>query len=569
MKVNGISYRTIWVMPEDSSVIQIIDQRHLPHQFIVENLTTLDETVVAIRDMHVRGAPLIGVTAAYGVYLALRGLRTSRRFEDDFKKAMKKLRAARPTAVNLEWAVDRQLSAISSVGSIDQKIKVAFETANQMAGEDILTCEKIGEFGFKLIEEISRRKKEAVNILTHCNAGWLACVDWGTATAPIYKAFKKKIPIHVWVSETRPRNQGASLTAWELLGEGVPHTVIADNTAGHLLQHGMVDLVIVGTDRTTSTGDVANKIGTYLKALAAKDNQIPFYVAAPSSSIDWSLTDGLNDIPIEERSQDEVKYISGWQDGKPKTVLLTPEKSSAKNVAFDVTPARLVSGIITERGICKANRDSILELFPEKKKTALREEGVIKFSCRWIKSTPMKPEMIHDLNVCRDQLYGLGLIGVYEDHVGYGNISSRLGQDGHFVITGSQTGGYATLTGEHYTEVIDFNLAENRLTCKGPIKASSESLTHAVLYDHSPEIRAVIHVHHQKLWRRLMNQVPTTAKNISYGTPEMAAEVKKLFYTSGLMQKKILVMAGHEDGIVAFGKDLTEAADLLIQYLQH
>lgn len=309
LKVNRDSYRTIWVKPSDERVIQIIDQRYLPHRFVVEDISNLEQMIAAIKDMHLRGAPLIGVAAAYGVYLTLLHAPKDKTCDDYFTRSLTQLGKSRPTAVNLQWAIAEQLRAVQSVPSLDEKIKAAFQTAQRMADQDVERCQKIGEYGLVLIEQISRKKNGTVNMLTHCNAGWLACVDWGTATAPIYRAHAKGIPVHVWVSETRPRNQGANLTAWELLEEGVPHTVIADNAAGHLMQHGMVDLVLVGTDRTTSRGDVANKIGTYLKALAAKENNIPFYVAAPSSSIDWRIHGGMNEIPIEERSPDEVKEI--------------------------------------------------------------------------------------------------------------------------------------------------------------------------------------------------------------------------------------------------------------------
>ncbi|MGZ3882286.1 MAG: S-methyl-5-thioribose-1-phosphate isomerase, partial [Flavisolibacter sp.] len=278
------------------------------------------------------------------------------------------LKATRPTAVNLAWAVDRQLVAIKKGNSIAEKIEIVLTVAKEIADEDAEHCRRIGEYGLKLIEEISRKKNgDTVNILTHCNAGWLAFVDYGSATAAIYAAHDKGIKVHVWVDESRPRNQGAALTAWELSQHGVPNTVIADNTGGHLMQHGMVDLVIVGSDRTTRTGDVANKIGTYLKALAAKDNKIPFYAALPSSSIDWQMEDGLKEIVIEERDGDEVKFIEGLCEGEIKKVLLTPANTKATNYGFDVTPARLVTGLITERGICEANKKSILDLFPEKK----------------------------------------------------------------------------------------------------------------------------------------------------------------------------------------------------------
>nr|MCK4930111.1 S-methyl-5-thioribose-1-phosphate isomerase [Nanoarchaeota archaeon] len=369
MNVQGKHYRTIWIKKGDKKVIQIIDQRNLPHEFIIEDLKSVDEVATAIKDMHVRGAGLIGATAGYGMYLATLEASRNDSFDDFVVKAGEKLKATRPTAVNLAWAVKRQLDAIKKGSSIDKKIAIAFKTANEIADEDAEYCRRIGEHGVKIIEEISKKKGDkTVNILTHCNAGWLAFVDYGSATAPIYAAFDKGIKVHVWVDETRPRNQGARLTAWELGEHGVPHTVIPDNVGGHLMQHGLVDLVIVGTDRTTYTGDVANKIGTYLKALAAKDNNVPFYVALPSSTFDWTVRDGVKEIPIEQRGEEEVKYIQGLCDGEIKKVLLTPKKSKATNYAFDVTPARLVTSLITERGICAPNEKSILELYPEHKK---------------------------------------------------------------------------------------------------------------------------------------------------------------------------------------------------------
>jgi methylthioribose-1-phosphate isomerase len=366
MNVHGKHYRTIWTMEADPRVVQIIDQRFLPHQFVIENLTTVDQAAAAIKEMHVRGAGLIGATAGYGMYIA--ALEASGRpdFDNSLTEAAQCLKATRPTAVNLAWAVDRQLKQIAGARPPGEKIAIAFDTARQIADEDADFCKRLGQHGLKLLRRISRSKGgAAVNILTHCNAGWLAFVDHGSATGPIYAAHDAGIPVHVWVDETRPRNQGAKLTAWELGQHGVPHTVIADNTGGHLMQHGMVDLVIVGTDRTTRTGDVANKIGTYLKALAAKDNKVPFYVALPSSSFDWRMRDGLKEIPIEERGSEEVKYAGGLLDGKYAEVLVTPKQSAAANYGFDVTPHRLVTGLITERGICKANEKSILGLFPE------------------------------------------------------------------------------------------------------------------------------------------------------------------------------------------------------------
>jgi methylthioribose-1-phosphate isomerase len=362
MKTGENQLQSIWT-DKESLKIHVIDQRYLPHEFIILALNTVDDVVMAIGDMVVRGAPLIGVTGAYGVYLAVLNTRN----EDDLINECARIKSVRPTAVNLAWAVDRVLSAVLPQQNRDDKIQTAFDQAKKIEAQETDNCRKIGEFGLPVIKEIGAGKKDrTVNILTHCNAGWLACVKYGTATAPVYAAFDHGIDIHVWVDETRPLNQGARLTAWELGKHGVPHTVICDNTGGHLMQHGMVDMVLVGTDRTTHTGDVANKIGTYLKALAAKDNNIPFYVALPSSTFDWVHTDGLAQIEIEERDPDEIRYIQGLDSGKIRNVLVPPADSPVANYAFDVTPARLVTGFITERGVCKADKGDILRLFPEK-----------------------------------------------------------------------------------------------------------------------------------------------------------------------------------------------------------
>lgn len=370
MKVEGKHYRTIWPKEGDDKVIQIIDQRHLPHKFIIEDLTNVKEIARAIKDMHVRGAGLIGATAGYGMYIAaLEAAKNPDSFDEQIKKSGEILKATRPTAVNLAWAVERQFKEIAKGSNAEEKIKIAFETANKIADEDVEFCRRVGEHGVKIIENVAKNKPEGepVNILTHCNAGWMAFVDYGSATAPIYAAHDRGIKVHVWVDETRPRNQGARITAWELGQHGVSHTVIPDNVGGHLMQHGMVDMVIVGTDRTTYTGFVGNKIGTYLKALAAHHNNVPFYVALPSSSFDWEIRDGVKDIPIEQRGEEEVKYIQGLHNGEVKKVLLTPKDSPTMNYAFDVTPPEFVTGIITERGICEANEESILALFPEHK----------------------------------------------------------------------------------------------------------------------------------------------------------------------------------------------------------
>lgn len=361
MKVDGKSLETIWL---EHDTIHVIDQRLLPHEFAIAKLTTVEETALAIREMWVRGAPLIGVTAAFGMYLATLEARKSEDFEAYIQQAAQQLLAARPTAVNLKWAVDQQLDTIHRYSNVSDKIAGTKAAAIRIKEEDKKVCEQIGQHGLPLIEAISKTKNGApVHILTHCNAGWLACIDWGTATSPIYQAFDKGIPVHVWVDETRPRNQGARLTAWELGKHGIPHTVIADNTGGLLMQQGRVDLCIVGTDRTTRTGHVVNKIGTYLKALAAFDNEIPFYVALPSSTIDWELDDDFSKLPIEERDSNEVRCIRGASKNGMTEVLLTPKDSKALNLAFDITPSRLVTGLITEKGICAASESGLQNLF--------------------------------------------------------------------------------------------------------------------------------------------------------------------------------------------------------------
>ncbi|MBK8770324.1 MAG: S-methyl-5-thioribose-1-phosphate isomerase [Rhizobiales bacterium] len=364
MKINGQSYRTIWPSA-DGTAVEIIDQTKLPHLFETVTLRTLEDAANAISDMLVRGAPLIGATGAYGLALAMR----ADAGDVSLAQAHDTLVRTRPTAVNLKWALDAVQAVLSPLPP-RERASAAFAEAAHIADEDVETCARLGEHGLNLIRAVweSQGRSRPVNILTHCNAGWLATVDWGTATAPIYKAVEAGIPVHVYVDETRPRNQGASLTAYELNSENIPHTVIVDNAGGHLMQHGMIDLCIVGTDRTTANGDVANKIGTYLKALAAHDNGVPFYVALPSSTVDWSMSDGLRDIPIETRSPREVTHITGLAgNGRLETVQLTPTGSAAINYGFDVTPARLVTGLITERGVCAATREGLTGLFPERR----------------------------------------------------------------------------------------------------------------------------------------------------------------------------------------------------------
>ena len=363
MKVDGRHIRSIWLEP-DGHTVSAIDQRWLPHQFVVAHLTTCDAAADAIRSMLVRGAPLIGATAAYGMALGMRANASDAALDQAYTLLIE----TRPTAINLKWALDEMRSLLAPLSSSD-RAAVAYSRAAEIAEEDIAINRSIGEHGLALIEKIAAAKKpgERVNVLTHCNAGWLATVDWGTATAPIYLAHDRNHPIHVWVDETRPRNQGASLTAWELGHHGVPHTVIPDNTGGHLMQHGMVDLVIVGTDRVTASGDVCNKIGTYLKALAAHDNGVPFYVALPSPTIDFDVDDGISEIPIEQRAADEVATMTGrTADGRIETVRIVPENSPVANYGFDVTPARLVTGLITERGVLKPDRAALSAAFPER-----------------------------------------------------------------------------------------------------------------------------------------------------------------------------------------------------------
>jgi len=355
MKIEGKEYHTIWF---ENNIVKIIDQTKLPHQFIIKDLKTVKDSINAIKVMEVRGAPLIGATAAYGLVLAI----LENNNHSFLKQSAEDLINSRPTAINLKWAVDRMMNKLSGVNS-DQILDIAINEAKEICEEDVKFCESIGLNGFKIIEEIYNKKKDTVNILTHCNAGWLATINWGTATSPIYHAHKKGIPVHVWVDETRPRNQGANLTSYELNEEEIPNTIIADNTGGILMQRGEVDMCIVGTDRTLSNGDVCNKIGTYLKALAAHANNVPFYVALPSSTIDWNIKN-YKDIPIEKRNSEELSHMEGLdENGNIKKIQIYPKKSKAMNLAFDVTPAIYVTGLITEKGICEASTEGLKGLF--------------------------------------------------------------------------------------------------------------------------------------------------------------------------------------------------------------
>jgi len=355
MKIEGKEYRTIWF---ENNTVKIIDQTKLPHQFIIKDLKTVKDSINAIKIMEVRGAPLIGATAAYGLVLAI----LENNDQSFLKKSANDLINSRPTAINLKWAVDRMMKKLSGVNS-NEILNIALNESKKICEEDVKFCENIGLNGLKIIEEIYNKKKDTVNILTHCNAGWLATINWGTATSPIYHAHKKEIPVHVWVDETRPRNQGANLTSYELNEEEISNTIIADNTGGILMQRGEVDMCIVGTDRTLANGDVCNKIGTYLKALAAKDNNVPFYVALPSSTIDWDIKN-YKDIPIEERNSEELSHIEGLdENGNIKKVKIYPKKSKSMNLAFDITPAKYVTGLITEKGVCEASEKGLKDLF--------------------------------------------------------------------------------------------------------------------------------------------------------------------------------------------------------------
>jgi methylthioribose-1-phosphate isomerase len=367
MKIGNQNYQSIWIDESDPAIVKVIDQQKLPFFFEIKDLRSVDDVYNAIQDMTVRGAPLIGAAGAFGIYLATLEINSQTNIREHLSNAARYLISCRPTAVNLSWAVNYVMAKLKTEKSSISLAKKALEAAIEICETEKENCRQIGKHGVKLLEAISRKKKGApVNILTHCNAGWLACIDYGTVTAPIYLAHEKGIPVHVWVDETRPRNQGAKLTAYELGQNGVPYTLIADNSGGHLMQQKHVDIVIVGSDRTTRTGDVANKIGTYLKALAAFDNKIPFYCALPSSSIDFNISDGVKEIIIEERDTDEVTNVTGFAEGKIKSVRICPEDTIAANYGFDITPARLITGLITEKGICRATEKDIKEMFSYK-----------------------------------------------------------------------------------------------------------------------------------------------------------------------------------------------------------
>ncbi len=568
MKIAGRSYRTIWTDPATPGAVFAIDQRRLPHRFEVLTLRTVSEAAEAIRHMAVRGAPLLGATAAWGMYLAALAA-DDEHLDAALEEAARALIATRPTARDLEWAVRRQLARFRTAGpGVDRRPALA-EHAARLCDESVEACRRIGENGATLIEEAHRRTGRAVNVLTHCNAGWLACVDFGTATAPVYLAHDRGIPVHVWVDETRPRNQGAALTAWELGQHGVPHTLIVDNAGGHLMQHGRVDLVLVGADRITRRGDAANKIGTYLKALAARDNGVPFYVAAPASTFDPALRDGVREIPIEERHPDEVRLVHGRAAAEMGAVLVCPESTPAANPAFDVTPARLITGFVTERGIAPPTEEGLLRLFPEWEgpgeaaHAGRPSEGYVKFEVRRMAGpAPSHPDLGR-LEAARTRLWDAGLLGITPDGIGFGNVSVRDAGEESFVITGTATGGARRLGADGYTRVTAFDLERNAVWCTGPVKASAETMTHGVLYRADRRIRCVIHVHSRRLWNEgLAAGWPATPREAEYGTPELARALGALAARRGA-DRGLVVLGGHEDGVIAYGPDIATAEEQL------
>lgn len=576
MNIAGTHYRTIWIDAQDA--LRIIDQRLLPHEMQTPILPDHAAVCEAIQDMAVRGAGLIGAAAGFGMWLAARDFseQDDAKFEQHMKEAGDALMRTRPTAVNLAGAVKRMLAAMEKEISLEGKRKTARKTAQIIADEDANFCKQIGMHGLAVIQEIHEAKPgRPVQILTHCNAGWLAFVDHGSALAPVYAAHDAGIPVHVWVDETRPRNQGASLTAFELAAHGVPHSLIADNVGGHLMQHGMVDMVITGADRVSRGGDVANKIGTYLKALAARDNDLPFYVALPSSTFDFALSDGTR-IPIEERHGDEVRLVRGaLPDGSVTEVRICPASSPARNWAFDVTPARLVTRLITERGICKATEAAILALYPEH--AAAPQDGVILFQAdhKTESLTESQGEAPLDaptraqldrLDACRTRLHMAGLIGIHLSGVGYGNLSLRL-PDESILISGSGTGGQRVLGLEGYTLVEHCLPDENRVRSRGPVPPSSESMTHRAIYDghakQGAKVGCVVHAHHRELFEFLKKgDTPRTAADVTYGTPAMAHAVAELM--RGLPELGVFITLGHPDGIFAFGPDPERVTEFLL-----
>ena len=559
MNINGRHYRTIWLKEPEYRIVQIINQQALPFKFEIFDLYTVDDVCKAIRDMYVRGAGLIGAAAAFGMYLA--ALKASdATFNDDMTAAARLLKNTRPTASNLAWAADRMAFAGYS-GTLEQKIEKARLEANAIADEDAGHCRRIGLHGLEIIKNIAQKKEgEPVRILTHCNAGWLAFVDHGSALSPVYAAFDQGINVHVWVDETRPRNQGAFLTAWELGQHGVSHDLITDNAGGHLMQHGLVDIVITGADRVTRQGDAANKIGTYLKALAAKENNVPFYVALPSSTFDFAMRDGLNEIPIEERDASEVRHIAGkTADGKIETVQICPNSTTARNWGFDVTPARYISGLITERGICRANEKDILSLYPE----FAHNDGYVKYTALHTPAPAVEALHWAELNKARTQLHRLGVVGVNSQGIGFGNVSIRFKGE-EFLVSGTATGASPELTPAEYCLVESFDLVQNSIVSIGPVQASSEAMTHGAVYHSCPGANCVMHIHSEAVFNGMIrNGCPATAKDAAYGTPEIALSLAQCVQELGTDEGAVY-LAGHEDGVIVWGPTVERALKIIL-----
>ena len=558
MNIEGRHYRTIWLKEPERRTVQIINQQALPFKFEILDLNTVEDVCRAIKDMYVRGAGLIGAAAAFGMYLA--AIKASEAaFNDDMAAAARLLKNTRPTASNLAWAADR-MAAAGYAGALEQKIETARLEAQKIADEDAEYCRRIGLHGLEIIKNIAQQKKgEPVRILTHCNAGWLAFVDYGSALSPVYAAFDQGIKVHVWVDETRPRNQGAFLTAWELGQHGVSHDLIADNAGGHLMQHGLVDMVITGADRVTRQGDAANKIGTYLKAVAAKENNVPFYVALPSSTFDFAMRDGLKEIPIEERDASEVRHIAGkTAEGKIETVQVCPDTTTARNWGFDVTPARYISGLITERGICRADEQGILALYPE----YAHNDGYVKYTAVHTTAPAIEAPHWAELNKARTQLHRLGVLGVTPQGIGFGNVSIRF-QGEEFLISGTATGALPELTPAEYCLVNSFDLAQNRIVSTGPVQASSEAMTHGAVYQSCSGARCVMHIHSRAIFNGMIRDgCPATAKNAAYGTPEIALALAQCVRELGTDEGAV-VLAGHDEGVIVWGPTVEKALQLI------
>lgn len=561
MKINGTAYRTIWT---EANTLRVIDQRLLPHRFEILTLHTLADVCLAICNMTVRGAGLIGATAGYGMWLAAQEAAQQASSLPDFLERMERageqLMATRPTAVNLALAVHRQLRKLAGAESLVAACRAARSLAETIADEDADFCKRLGQHGLAVLLALHAQHPERpLHILTHCNAGWLAFVDFGSALSPVYAAHDMGIPVHVWVDETRPRNQGASLTAFELSRHGVPHSVIADNAGGHLMRQGMVDVVITGADRVARNGDAANKIGTYLKALAACDNNVPFYIALPSSTFDFTLAHG-DSIPIEERHSDEVSFIAGLlPNGTTAEVRLCPPESPARNWAFDVTPARLIAGLITERGVCSATEAGILGLFPEHSQ---QDKILFRIEHRQSPLDAGAPiGLVRTLDTQRTRLHKAQLIGVLPNGVGFGNVSTRLNTG--FVITGSATGTPRELGPEGYAVVDACFPDENRVVSHGPAKPSSESMTHGAIYTAKPAVGSVAHAHAPALFQKLLaGNCPRTPESATYGTPLMARAVAELLAT--LPETGFFITLGHPDGVFAFGPTPEATAQILL-----